>query len=157
MAAKRDTLGSLVTMGNQVCRYTMLTRPLEPMLSAILGTVELRKCLFTRHPTMYLPRYRSSTMYTHIHTPTRSPYGPRVRRSTGEMLQSTRLKGQLTPSCLAARIVVALSAFPPYVCAPVPFFPLPVCSRCLHPGSAVLCPSCSFFFPPHFLRVHRVS
>lgn len=135
---KRDTLGSLVTMGNQVCRYTMLTRPPEPMLSAILGASGAAKMPFYEAADHV---FASPSQLDHVHTYTyvlaRSPHGPRARRSTGEMFQSTRLKGQLTLSCLAARIVVVLSALSLSTCCPPPC--LLVSSCCLYPTLVVLC------------------
>lgn len=94
--------------------------------------------------------FASPLQLDHIHTYTcilaRSSHGPRVRRNTGEMFQSTRLKGQLTPSCLAARIVVVSPAL--FTCCP----PFLFCRVVF-----ILPSSRSFFFSPHFLGVHRVS
>lgn len=81
------------------------------MLSAILGASGAAKMPFYEAADHV---FASPSQLDHIHTYTyvlaRSPHGPRARRSTGEMFQSTRLKGQLTLSCLAARIVVVPSA-----------------------------------------------
>ncbi|TGZ39013.1 hypothetical protein DBV15_02341 [Temnothorax longispinosus] len=95
------TLGSLITRGNQ------------PMCPPFWAQVELRKCLFTRQPTMplWLGR-RSST----IHAPhTAGEPMDRVRRCcTGEMFQPTRLKGQLTPSLRPPRPACVPSLFSLY-------------------------------------------
>lgn len=144
-------------MGNQVCRYTMLTRPPEPMLSAILGASGAAKMPFYEAADHV---FASPLQLDHIHAYThtcilaRSSHGPRVRRNTGEMFQSTRLKGQLTPSCLAARIVVVPSAL--FTCCPPSCF---VALSLSYPRRSpfVVFSSRSFFFSSHFLGVHRVS
>lgn len=74
-------------MGNQVCRYTMLTRPPEPMCSlASLGASGAAKMPF--YEAADHACHRSST----IHEP--RELMDRVRRCTGEMFQPTRLKGR---------------------------------------------------------------
>lgn len=100
-----------------VIRYVVtrcLHGPREPMCPPFWAQVELRKCLFTRQPTMTALVAVAARPYTRYTT--REPMD-RVRRCcTGEMFQPTRLKGQLTPSCLAACVRgCALRA----LCAPV--------------------------------------
>lgn len=91
---------------------------LEPMCFApIWAQVELRKCLFTRQSTIHLPRYCRSTIHTSARMSTN-----RVRRCTGEMFQQTRLKGQLTLSCLVACVAQSrrvLSVYPRFA---IPLF-----------------------------------
>lgn len=82
-------------MGNQVCRYTMLTRPPEPMCSPVWAQVELRKCLFTRQPTIRAIAARPYTSPRELMD--------RVRRCTGEMFQPTRLKGRAFNTLVPSR------------------------------------------------------
>lgn len=67
----------------------------------------------------------------------------RVRRCcTGEMFQPTRLKGQLTPSCLAARVEAA-------PCMPSLFCLYPRSHHALRHSIALIV-LVFFSFPPHF-------
>jgi len=104
-----DTLGSLVTKGNQVYRYTMLTRPPGADVFAILGASGAAKMPFYEaadHAALSSPSQLDHTRHT-----VREPMD-RVRRCcTGEMFQPTRLKGQLTPSCLAVCVEAVPSLF----------------------------------------------
>lgn len=69
-----DTLGSLITMGNQVCRYTMLTRPQSRCVLASLGASGAAKMPFyeaTDHA-----RHRSSTIHEpRAHEPSETLHG----------------------------------------------------------------------------------
>lgn len=130
-----------------VIRYVVtrcLHGPREPMCPPFWAQVELRKCLFTRQPTM--PRWLRQLDHTHAIQPM-----DRVRRSccTGEMFQPTRLKGQLTPSCLAPLASPRLRPVCPrcFVFIPHSVFPS---SRA--PSALALIALILFFpsFPPHF-------
>jgi len=125
----RNTLGSLVTRGNQVCRYTMLTRPPRADASAILGASGAAKMPFYEaadHAALASP-HRSSTIYTPPYSP-REPMD-RVRRCcTGEMFQPTRLKGQLTPCLapLASKLPALSTPYRPYVPPLFCLYPIPI-------------------------------
>ncbi|EGI59529.1 hypothetical protein G5I_12312 [Acromyrmex echinatior] len=122
--------------------------------SAILGASGAAKMPFYEavdHAALASPR-RSST----IHTPPSSPREPmdRVRRCcTGEMFQPTRLKGQLTPSCLAplaSKLPAPSTPYRPYV-PPFCLYPIPIpSSHHRVPVSASYSRCVRSYFPPHF-------
>lgn len=91
-------------MGNQVCRYTMLTRPPEPMCSlASLGASGAAKMPF--YEAADHACHRSST----IHEP--RELMDRVRRCTGEMFQPTRLKGRTVNTLAPLSLSLSFSLF----------------------------------------------
>ncbi|KYQ46423.1 hypothetical protein ALC60_14519 [Trachymyrmex zeteki] len=145
----RNTLGSLVTRGNQLCRYTMLTRPSGADVSAILGASGAAKMPFYEAADhAVLASLSSARPYIRC---TARELMDRVRRCcTGEMFQPTRLKGQLTPSCLVACVEAAPSAsYVPSFVWSLSLYRLPT-TACQCPRSASYSRCAHSSFPPHF-------
>jgi len=124
-------------MGNQVCRYAMLTRPpgADVLLPPFWAQVELRKCLFTSQPTVHTCRAIAARPCTRE----RGHRGPSERRCcTAEMFRTAQ-RVALTPSRLAARARASL-----YPAVYSVFFPLPLSVRSPPRGRPDLL-SASFF------------
>jgi len=123
-------------MGNQVCRYAMLTRPpgADVLLPPFWAQVELRKCLFTSQPTVHTCRAIAARPCTRE----RGHRGPSERRCcTAEMFRTAQ-RVALTPSRLAARARVPLSRCLLRLLPPPPAYSFPAAGKARSPFRLIL-------------------